>query len=201
MLSDSMIRYYMSHEDARHRLVVSPQPPDVQYQPASLELRLGGQFKNFITPLNARHAHPIDATSPYPKEWVETHDIKTVEGAEAFFQLDPGVFTLGTTIERVELPTGLAARVEGKSSLARLGLMIHSTAGFVDPGFKGTITLEMVNQNPRPLILKVGMRICQLSFFAVEGRVERPYGHPDLKSKYNNQDGVTEGRPYEKGDA
>ena len=200
MLSDSMIRYYMSHEEAGHRLVVTPAPADVQYQPASLELRLGGQFKNFVTPLNARNAQALDVTVPYPEDWTETHTVKTVEGAEAFFQLDPGVFTLGTTIERIELPPGLAARVEGKSSLARLGLMVHSTAGFIDPGFKGTITLEMVNQNPRPLMLKIGMRICQLSFFEMYGRVERPYGHPALKSKYNNQSGVTESRAYNKGD-
>jgi dCTP deaminase len=196
MLSDSMIRYYLSHESAKDRLVVQPSPLDHHIQPASLDLRLGGQFKNFVTPATPQ---ALDVTIPYPEEWVETHDVSMVDGAEAFFQLDPGVFTLATTIERVELPACLAARVEGKSSLARLGLVVHATAGFVDPGFKGTITLEMVNLNPRPLLLKVGMRICQLSFFAVDGRVERPYGHPSLKSKYQHQSGVTESRTYNKG--
>ena len=200
MLSDSMIRYYMAHENVKDRLVVTPTPSDHQVQPASLDLRLGRQFKNFTVPLLSRSVKALDVTEQYPESWVETHNVGEVGGAEAFFQLDPGVFTLATTIERVELPITLAARVEGKSSLARLGLVVHATAGFVDPGFKGTITLEMVNQNPRPLLLKVGMRVCQLSFFAVDGRVERPYGHPSLKSKYQNQAGAAESRAYKNGD-
>jgi dCTP deaminase len=201
MLSDRLIRYYMAHENPGDRLVVAPTPADLQIQPASLELRLGSTFKNFVEPLiPPSGAAPIDVTAPYPAEWLEEHEAPSVDGAESFFRLDPGVFTLATTIERVELPACLAARVEGRSSLARLGLVIHATAGFVDPGFRGTVTLEMVNHNPRPLFLKVGMRICQLSFFKVDGKVARPYGHLDLKSKYQNQAGATPSRAYAEGD-
>lgn len=202
MLSDRVIRQYLAHEDSKDRLVVSPAPADLQIQPASLELRLGGTFKSFVKPLAAPScATAVDVTHPYPAEWLKECVVPTVEGADAFFRLDPGVFTLATTIERVELPSCLAARVEGKSSLARLGLVIHATAGFVDPGFRGTVTLEMINHNPRPLFLKVGMRVCQLSFFKVDGAVERPYGHPDLKSKYQDQAGTTPSRAYAEGDA
>lgn len=197
MLSDTRIRHALTIEHDDHRLEVTPQPEDVQFQPASLDLRLGAEFKHFLRPLNPKTAHPLDPTTPYPKDWVETTTVPTPDGVEAFYMLEPGVFTLATTIEVVKMPTNLVARVEGKSSLGRLGLIIHATAGFIDPGFKGNITLEMMNLSPRPIALKIGMRICQLSFEKVDGRVERPYGHPALKSKYQGQLGVTESRAHQ----
>lgn len=198
MLADTMIRYAMDEqEDQSYRLIVEPKPEDVQFQPASLDLRLGAEFKQFKTPLNAKTAKAFNPREPYPEDWVLTTKIEHVaEGAEAAFILEPGVFTLATTLERVKMPRNLVARVEGKSSLGRLGLIIHATAGFIDPGFVGNITLEMMNLSPRPIDLIIGMRICQLSFDKVDGRVERPYGHPALKSKYQGQSGVTESRAY-----
>lgn len=193
MLSDTRIRHALTIEHEAHRLEITPAPEDVQFQPASLDLRLGSEFKRFLAPTSDGY---LDPTTPYPPEWVDTVVVPSVAGATAFYMLDPGVFTLATTIEVVKMPTNLVARVEGKSSLGRLGLIIHATAGFIDPGFKGNITLEMMNLSPRPIALKIGMRICQLSFETVDGRVERPYGHPDLKSKYQGQRGVTESRAH-----
>lgn len=194
MLADSLIRSELCWDGEEYGLTIEPPPEDVQFQPASLDLRLGYEFKRFITPLNAKTATPLDPRCPYPKEWVDTTRIEPIEGAEVAYILEPGIFTLATTIERVKMPKHLVARVEGKSSIGRLGLLIHATAGFIDPGFQGNITLEMMNLSPRPIALTVGMRICQLSFSRVVGLVERPYGHPDLKSKYQGQVGVTESR-------
>ena len=94
---------------------------------------------------------------------------------------------LGHTVEWVELPDDLVARLEGKSSLGRLGLLIHSTAGYVDPGWKGTLTLELSNVATLPIALYFGMRIGQISFFRMSSPVERPYGSKDLGSKYQGQ--------------
>ena len=195
MLSDSWIRDELNCEEAENRLVIEPAPEDVQIQPASVDLRLGGTFKTFVTPLgDPSKAKPIDVTAALDPSWMETQTITQVDGADAFYQLDPGVFTLATTIERVRIPRHLAARVEGKSSLGRIGLLVHATAGFIDPGFEGTITLEMTNLSPRPILLKLGMKICQLSLYKMMGRVERPYGHPSLQSRYQGQTGTTESR-------
>ena len=103
------------------------------------------------------------------------------------FVLHPGEFVLGSTLERVRLPDDLVARLEGKSSLGRLGLLIHSTAGYVDPGWKGTLTLELSNVANLPIALYAGMRIGQISFFRMSSAVERPYGSPELGSKYQGQ--------------
>lgn len=199
MLSDTRIRHALTIEHKDHCLEVTPAPEDIQFQPASLDLRLGGQFKSFVKPnVLPRLAEALDPTVQTPHEWLDTTTFEHIDpGTGAFYVLEPGVFTLATTIEVVKMPTNLVARVEGKSSLGRLGLIIHATAGFIDPGFRGNITLEMMNLAPRPIVLKIGMRICQLSFEQVDGRVERPYGHPDLKSKYQNQSGVTESRAHE----
>ncbi len=101
--------------------------------------------------------------------------------------LHPGEFVLGQTVEWVELPDDLVARLEGKSSLGRLGLLIHSTAGYVDPGWKGTLTLELSNVANLPIALYAGMRIGQISFFRMSSAVERPYGSKELGSKYQGQ--------------
>lgn len=103
------------------------------------------------------------------------------------FSLYPGKFYLFSTLEKVYIPEDLAARVEGKSSLARLGLEVHRTAGYVDPGFRGHITLELSNVGPLVIRLEAGMKIAQLVFHQLTSPVERPYGHPDLNSHYQGQ--------------
>lgn len=107
------------------------------------------------------------------------------------FELNPGEFMLATTAECVTLNPQIAARLEGKSSLARQGLVVHSTAGFIDPGFSGQITLELSNVGPWPIWLTAGMRIGQLTFEEVHGKVERPYGTESLGSHYQGQTGAT----------
>ena len=113
-------------------------------------------------------------------------ELLTIEDDEPFI-LHPGEFVLGQTLEWVELPDDLVARLEGKSSLGRLGLLIHSTAGYVDPGWKGNLTLELSNVANLPIALYHGMRIGQISFFGMSSPVERPYGSPSLRSRYQGQ--------------
>ena len=105
-------------------------------------------------------------------------------GASREYWIDPGEFLLAATVESITLPPFMAARVEGKSSLGRLGLAVHITAGFIDPGWSGPLTLELFNTAPYSIILYQGMKICQISFHPVVGEVERPYGDPTLGSKY-----------------
>ena len=113
---------------------------------------------------------------------------------EESFVIHPGEFVLGRTLEYVELPDDVVARIEGKSSLGRLGLIVHATAGFVDPGFSGTLTLEITNLTRIPIKLWPGLPIAQLSFMALDRSAERPYGHPDLGSHYHGQLEATESR-------
>jgi dCTP deaminase len=103
------------------------------------------------------------------------------------FVLHPGEFALGTTVEHIELPDDIVGRLEGKSSLGRLGLLIHSTAGYVDPGWQGRLTLELSNVANLPIVLTPGMKIGQISFSRMTTPVDRPYGHPELGSKYQGQ--------------
>ena len=114
--------------------------------------------------------------------------------------IHPTEFVLGRTAEVVELPDDVVARIEGKSSLGRLGLIVHATAGFVDPGFSGSLTLEITNFNSVPIVLRPGLPIAQLSFMTLDRPAERPYGHPDLGSHYHGQTEATESR-YEGGPA
>ena len=114
--------------------------------------------------------------------------------------MHPGEFVLARTEEHVVLPDDVVARIEGKSSLGRLGLIVHATAGFVDPGFAGTLTLEVTNLTRIPIELWPGLPIAQLSFMALDAPAERPYGHPDLGSHYHGQVEATESR-YEGGPA
>jgi dCTP deaminase len=160
-------------------------------QPASVDLRLGTSFRVF-------HNHrisAIDLADP-PKNLTELVEIADTDS----FVIHPGEFVLGRTQERVELPNDIVARIEGKSSLGRLGLIVHATAGFVDPGFKGTLTLEITNLTRVPIILWPGKPIAQLSFMTLDQAAERPYGHPDLGSHYHGQVDATESR-YEGGPA
>ena len=118
--------------------------------------------------------------------------------AEESFVIHPGEFCLGRTLEWVELPDDIVARIEGKSSLGRLGLIVHATAGFCDPGWKGTLTLELNNLTRVPIKLYPGLPIAQLSFMTLDRPALRPYGSPELGSHYQGQRAATESR-YEGG--
>jgi dCTP deaminase len=122
-------------------------------------------------------------------------ELVTMEGDEPFI-LHPGEFVLGQTLERVSLPDDLVARLEGKSSLGRLGLLIHSTAGFVDAGFEGNLTLELSNVANLPITIYHGMPIGQISFMRMDGPVENPYGAREAGSKYQGQAEPTASRYY-----
>ena len=186
VLSDGTIRRLV----ADGRVVIDPWDPDM-VQPASVDLRLGDSFRVFHNHL----APAIDLDRP-PEHLTELIMIRPDES----FVIHPGEFVLGTTLERVELPDDVVARIEGKSSLGRLGLIVHATAGFVDPGFAGTLTLEITNLTRIPIILWPGKPIAQLSFMALDRPAERPYGHPELGSHYHGQVAATESR-YEGGPA
>lgn len=151
-------------------------------QPASVDVRLGSNFRIFR---NSTHAF-IDPEKEQPDL---TEEIIVPEG-EAFI-LHPGQFALGTTYEKVTLPDDILGKLEGKSTLGRLGLMIHSTAGYVDPGWNGELTLELSNVATLPIMLRPKMRIGQLSFERMSSPVERPYGSDALGSHYQNQIGAT----------
>src|ERR671915_1768158 len=159
------------------RIVIDPFMPDA-VQPSSVDLHLGNRFRVFR---NNRTA-VIDPRQEQP----ELTELVEISGDEPFI-LHPGEFVLGATFERVGLPDDLVARLEGKSSLGRLGLLIHSTAGYVDPGWRGNLTLELSNVANLPIALYYGMKIGQISFFRMSSEVERPYGSPELGSKYQGQ--------------
>jgi dCTP deaminase len=180
VLSDGTIRRLVEEG----RLVIEPWNP-LLVQPASVDLRLGASFRVF-------HNHKIqviDLAAP-PQGLTEHVEITDEEP----FVIHPGEFVLGRTEERVELPDDIVARIEGKSSLGRLGLIVHATAGFVDPGFSGTLTLEITNFNSVPIVLRPGLPIAQLSLMTLDRPAERPYGHPDLGSHYHGQVEATESR-------
>src|SRR5215210_2491885 len=158
-------------------------------QPASVDLKLGTSFRVF-------HNHRLPAIDlAQPPSGVTEH-VQIEDSAN--FVIHPGEFVLGRTEERVELPNDLVARIEGKSSLGRLGLIVHATAGFVDPGFSGTLTLEITNLTRVPIKLWAGKPIAQLSFMTLDRPADRPYGHPELGSHYHGQVDATESR-YEGG--
>lgn len=149
-----------------------------QIGPASVDFRLGNYFKVY----KRDRLQIIDPGELIPAEAVET--IEVPDGGQ--FILHPGQFVLGVTIEKIRVPYDLVARCEGRSSLGRLGIIIHSTAGFIDPGFEGTITLEITNINEVPIALKPGMRIGQFAFETIHGTVENTYDKR-RGSKYMHQ--------------
>ncbi len=180
VLSDGTIRRLV---DAR-RIEIEPWDP-AMVQPASVDLRLGPSFRVF----HNHRARAIDLRDP-PRNLTE----QVVVGDDEAFVVHPGEFVLGRTLEWVRLPDDVVARIEGKSSIGRLGLIVHATAGFVDPGFAGTLTLEVTNLTRIPIELWPGLAIAQLSFMALDRPAERPYGHPDLGSHYHGQVEATESR-------
>ncbi len=183
ILSDQTIREYI---DAG-RIVIDPLDPK-GLQPSSVDLRLDSWFRVFR---NHTMGH-IDVKQNLEEltQLIEADD-------DHPFMLHPGEFVLGSTLERVEVPNDLVARLEGKSSLGRLGLLIHSTAGFVDAGFQGQLTLELSNVANLPITLYPGMKIGQISFQKMTTPAETPYGSGKLGSKYLNQRGPMPSRYWE----
>ncbi len=181
VLSDGTIRRLVE-EGA---IVIKPWNPEL-VQPASIDLRLGDTFRVF----HNHRAPVIDLKDGPPKGLTEEVQATPEEG----FVIHPGEFCLGRTEEWVELPGDVVARIEGKSSLGRLGLIVHATAGFIDPGWKGTLTLELNNLTRVPIKLYPGLLIAQLSFMGLDKAAERPYGSADLGSHYQGQVAATESR-------
>ncbi len=171
---------------AEGRIDIEPLEPSY-IQPSSVDLRVDRSFRVF-----ENHRHPaIDPRSPQE----DITKLVEVEEGEPFM-LHPGEFVLGATLERVRLGLDVVARLEGKSSLGRLGLLIHSTAGFIDPGFEGAITLELSNVATLPIAIYPGMKIGQISFYQMTTPADHPYGSPELGSKYQGQTGPTPSRAH-----
>jgi len=168
------------------RIEIDPYDPAL-LQPSSVDVRVDRYFRVFRNNL-------------YPYIDVKTAQeglTELVEIDDAPFILHPGEFVLGSTLERVRLPNDLVARLEGKSSLGRLGLLIHSTAGFIDPGWDGHVTLELSNVANLPITIYPEMKIGQLSFMELTEAADSPYGSDELGSKYQGQKGPTPSRYYQ----
>ena len=173
-------------EMAAGRIVIDPcDAADIQ--PSSVDLHLDDDFQVFR---NSRYPY-IDPAREQPGL---TERVRA--SREEPFVLHPGEFVLGTTAERIGLPDDIVGRLEGKSSLGRLGLLIHSTAGYVDPGWEGRLTLELSNVANLPILLTPGMKIGQISFSKMTTTVDRPYGHPGLGSRYQGQWDATPSRMH-----
>ena len=157
-------------------------------QPSSVDVRVDRTFRVFH---NARYPY-IDVKQPQEA----LTELLEIDGDEPFI-LHPGEFVLGSTLERIRLPDDLVARLEGKSSLGRLGLLIHSTAGFIDPGWNGHVTLELSNVANLPITIYHGMKIGQISFMQLSESADNPYGSGDLGSKYQGQMGPTPSRYWQ----
>ena len=183
VLSDRTIARLLEEE----RIVIEPYDESL-LQPTSVDVRVDRFFRVFH---NARYPY-IDVKEPQEDltELVEIDD-------ERPFILHPGEFVLGSTLERIVLPDDLVARLEGKSSLGRLGLLIHSTAGFIDPGWDGHVTLELSNVANLPITIYHGMKIGQISFVQLTEPADKPYGSGDLGSKYQGQMGPTPSRYWQ----
>jgi dCTP deaminase len=182
LLSDGDLR----KEIESGRLLLEPWDPDM-LQPSSIDVRLDRHFRVFQ---NSRYTH-ID-----PRERQDELTTPVEATGDDPFVLHPGEFVLGSTYESVGLPDDLAGRLEGKSSLGRLGLLTHSTAGFIDPGFTGHITLELSNVANLPITLWPGMKIGQLCLFRLSSPAENPYGTARAGSRYQGQRGPTPSRAY-----
>lgn len=173
VLSDRTIKEEISH----NRIVIDPYD-ERSVQPASVDLHLDRKFRLFR---NTAHAY-VDIREEMP----DLTELVEVEPDSPFI-LHPGEFVLGGTVECISLPDDIVARVDGRSSLGRLGLLIHSTAGFVDPGWYGCLTLELSNVSNLPITLYYRMRIGQISFYRMTTPAENPYGSEILGSKYKGQ--------------
>ena len=183
LLSDRDIRA----ELAAGRVVLDPYEP-AMVQPSSIDVRLDKYFRLF-------DSHRYQVIDPAAEQPDLTHLVEVAPGEP--FVLHPGQFALGSTHEQVTLPDDVAARLEGKSSLGRLGLLTHSTAGFVDPGFSGHVTLELSNVATLPILLWPGMKVGQLCFFRLSSAAEHPYGSSAYGSRYQGQRGPTPSRSWQ----
>jgi dCTP deaminase len=183
ILSDRTIR----EEVAARRIVIEPFD-DSCVQPSSVDLHIDRYFRVF-----RNHTMGLIDVKEQQEELTELVQISE----EDVFILHPGEFVLGSTLERVALPSDLVARLEGKSSLGRLGLLIHSTAGFVDSGWDGHLTLELSNVANLPITLYPGMKIGQISFLRMTAEADHPYGSKEAGSKYQGQRGPTPSRYFE----
>ena len=176
ILSDKTIKEYLKEG----KIVIDPLKDEQQIQPSSVDMRLGDEFKVFKV-IRKPYIDPKDE-----EDIAEYMESSTVPEGEAFI-IHPNEFALATTQEYVKVPDDLVARVEGRSSMGRLGVTMHVTAGYVDPGFEGRITLEISNIGAMPVALYPGQRVCQLVFETMTTPAELPYGHPKRNSKYMNQ--------------
>ena len=183
ILSDRSLR---EHLDAG-RIVIEPFDASC-IQPSSIDVKIGNLFRVF-----RNHTSPIIDVKQNQENLTELITI----ALDGVFMLHPGEFVLGSTLERIAVPDDLVARIEGKSSLGRLGLIIHSTAGFVDAGFDGHITLELTNIATLPITLYPGMKIGQVSFMQMTTPADHPYGKGARGSKYQGQRGPTPSRYWE----
>jgi dCTP deaminase len=183
ILSDRTIKESI----ASGRIVIDPY--DESYvQPSSIDLRVDRFFRVF-----ENHRYPYIN----PKEPQEDLTVLVEVSDHEPFILHPGEFVLGSTLERVQLGNDIVARLEGKSSLGRIGLLIHSTAGFVDPGFDGYLTLELSNVANLPIAIYPGMKIGQISFYQLTTAADHPYGSERADSKYQGQRGPTPSRVHQ----
>ena len=157
-------------------------------QPSSVDLRVDRRFRVF-----ENHLYPIIDPKVYQPDLTKEMQVEP----DAMFVLHPGEFVLGATFERITLPDDIVARLEGKSSLGRIGLLIHSTAGFVDPGFDGYLTLELANVANLPIAIYPQMLIGQISFYLLSSAADHPYGSDPSGSKYQGQRGPTPSRVHE----
>ncbi len=172
---------------AEGRLEIDPFE-ESNVQPSSVDLRVSSTFRVF-----ANHLYPYIDPRQHQENLTSIHEVEP----DNHFILHPGEFALGATLERVRLGDDVVARLEGKSSLGRLGLMIHSTAGFVDPGFNGHLTLELSNVAQLPIAIYPGMQIGQISFYQMTTRADHPYGSGVTGSKYQDQMGPTASRSHQ----
>ncbi|NYB51907.1 MAG: dCTP deaminase [Methanobacteriaceae archaeon] len=178
ILSDRDIKKYLEEG----KISIDPlEDPGRQIQPSSVDLRIGNEFKGFRI-IRKPCIDPLDKSDL--ESYMESFHL---EQGDAFI-IHPGEFALATTYEAVKLPDDLVARVEGRSSMGRLGITMHVTAGYIDPGFEGKITLEISNIGKMPVALYTGQRVCQIVFETMTSPSERPYGHPERDSKYMGQD-------------
>lgn len=180
ILSDADIRQMVEWG----ALVVEPFDPE-RVQPASLDVTLAAEFRVFDS--------QVEVIDPLEQQALT----RLVTAVERPFILHPGEFVLGSTVEHFTFPAHLAGQLSGKSSLGRMGLQVHATAGFFDPGFTGTGTLELSNVSNLPIRLHPGMAVAQMAFLLLSNPAERPYGSPGLGSKYHGQSGPVESRFHE----
>jgi dCTP deaminase len=185
ILSDRTLREQL----AAGRIVVDPFDESL-IQPSSIDVRISNLFRVFRNHTRGVIDVKLDMVDL-------TELIEIPEASEEPFILHPGEFVLGSTLERIGVPDDLVGRVEGKSSLGRLGLLIHSTAGFIDAGFDGHITLELANVASLPITLYPGMKIGQVSFMQMTTPADQPYGTGASGSKYQGQRGPTPSRYFE----